>query len=361
MNRAPRLLPVIVKCLVVAFVLLPARLSAGEPSAGPVSRIGVVCPLTGSLAAVGISLKNSMLMADRELDAGQRVEFIFEDDGFDPKRTVSAVNKLLSADHADAIVVFGSGTALAVADMVERKRVPLLAMSMSEQVIGDRLYVYRFFLTAQAQVRRLEEEIRRRGYKTIAVLAAQQEATVRLKNLLLDKISTKVLLNEEIVPAETDLRSVAAKVRIVNPEAVYLVLMPPQLSAMARQLRQAGYSGELFSTMQAQNRPEIEAAAGALEGLWFSSFDDSSADLFYEKYLQTFGESVMPDGALGYDAAKLLIAKPEGQNLPGFFGGLKKFSGIFGDYDLSEPKTFIPASAVKTVTDGRFQMLEPSR
>jgi len=66
---------------------------------------GAVLPLSGPMAAVGVSIMNSIILADRQLDHAGRIQFVFEDDQFAPKNTVSAVTKLIQTtqiiDSAD--------------------------------------------------------------------------------------------------------------------------------------------------------------------------------------------------------------------------------------------------------------------
>lgn len=350
------------KILITGSVLTAFLLSAvavlGEPLASPKLRIGVVGPLTGALQPVGVSLKNSVIMADHLLDTADQVEFIFEDDGFDPKQTVSAVTKLITADHVKGLIVFGSGTAMAIADIAERSHIPTMALSMSDKVVEGRQSIYRLFLTANAQTRVIENEVKIRHYPSLAIVASSHEAMIRLRDRFLDTHPANVILSEELVPSDTDLRAVALRVKTAGPKAVYLLMMPPQLSSFAKQLREAGYKGELFSTIQAQNLAEVKAAAGAMEGLWFSTFDDSEARWFYDQYKTAFAEPAMPDGLFGFDAAKLFIQGATSSDVLSSLVAVKNFSGLLGDYDISEYHTFVPATALKAVEGQGFKYIK---
>lgn len=69
-------------------LLFPVLATAEHPS----FKIGIVAPLTGSSASSGVTIKNSVQMAQLRFDPLKSVKFLFEDDQLAPKNTVSAVN-----------------------------------------------------------------------------------------------------------------------------------------------------------------------------------------------------------------------------------------------------------------------------
>ena len=65
--------------------------------------IGVILPLSGQYGFFGESAKNALVMSLEDL-GDDRVSLIFEDDGFDSKKGLSAYKKLISIDDADCSI-----------------------------------------------------------------------------------------------------------------------------------------------------------------------------------------------------------------------------------------------------------------
>src|SRR3989344_818275 len=90
----------IVLVLLVAgwYIFSQPKIVEGEPI-----KIGAVLPMTGVAANYGENQRNAMQMAIDEINAGGGVlgrplTIVLEDDGTDPKKTVSAFQKLASVD-----------------------------------------------------------------------------------------------------------------------------------------------------------------------------------------------------------------------------------------------------------------------
>src|SRR5262245_32932037 len=104
--------------LLIGFIVIFAtsllcRIACAENSVGTHRyQIGVSLPLTGALALNGEYFQRGVLMA--AADTKTTVRFIFQDDAFSPKNTVSIVKHFLGVDKVDALIVFGSNTSNAV-------------------------------------------------------------------------------------------------------------------------------------------------------------------------------------------------------------------------------------------------------
>jgi len=317
--------------------------------------VGVILPLTGPLAVLGVPLKNAVILADETLDSSDRVRFIFEDDGFDPKKTVSAFRKL-AASGVDGLITFGSGTSLAVAPISEKAELPLIALAISDKVTENRQFVYQHFLAPRLQTARILEELKRRNYKSIAIISTSQEAMLVLSQDLKRKLQgVSVVVDQELVPGDVDLRAVALKVKDKNPAAVYLLLIPPQMAVFSQQLRSTGYNGALFSGPIAQHVSEVKAARGALEGAWFVTADDSRASSYFLQYRKRFGGHPVPDAAYGYDAASLYIGAADDGFIQ-YFAELKGFDGIFGWCERVGRNTFKIPTTIKVIAGDEFKL-----
>jgi len=340
----------LVPLFLIAFSLLFTKQAHSQEKI----KIGVIAPLSGSISTVGETLKNSVMLADISLDNNDLVEFIFEDDSFSPKNSVTAARKLISQDKVSGIIIFGSSTSLAVAPIAETEKIPTIAMALSEKVALSREYTFRLFFIVDDLAELAAKEAVKLNYQSLAIVTTTQDGMLAMRDKFLTTNKIKLLLNEEVAPEETDFRSTASKIARLNPSAVFLALLPPQPSSFSKQLRQLGYKGELFSGPQIQSLSEVAASNGALQQTWFVTQNDHTAKEFYNNYKQKFGDVSHPDGIYGYEAARLFINGASNKDIFYYLSNLKEFHGIHGKYNYIGANTFASPVTVKRITKDGF-------
>ncbi|MCC6933549.1 MAG: ABC transporter substrate-binding protein [Deltaproteobacteria bacterium] len=175
---------------------------------------------------------------------------------------------------------FGSTTSLAVVPILEQKKIPVITVATAVDVSKDRKYVMNMWPTAQMENSVVVDEVKRRGYKTCAVVATNQDGMLALQDAFLKSNACTVAYSESFNANELDFQSSIMKIRQKNIEAVYNILVASQGGNLAKQLRQLGYQDQLFSVHQAENPAEVKLADGDLLGTWFSSNNIMTSDLF---------------------------------------------------------------------------------
>lgn len=337
--------------LVTIFLLLSfGQFYASAQTKGG-ARIGVILPLTGPVAIVGNAVKNSIILADDKFDKGNNLEFIFEDDAYTPKNTVLAVRKLIAEDMVSGLIVFGSGPALAVNNIAEKAHIPMVAISTATQVTDGFSYVVRHWLDSDVEVAKIYGEVKRRSYESIAIVSASNDALLAIRDEFLSVNKVKISYDQQFDPGDRDFRAAAAKIKSLNPSAVFLLLMPPQSGIFAKQLRSQGYRGDFFASHFLEIDEELQRQGNALVGTWFATSDDSAAGEFRADYRSRFGQDPVAGCTNGYDIAKLFVNGIKTKDLNGYLHDVKKFDGSLGVYGANGKKGFDMAAALKVVTE----------
>ena len=119
-----------------------------------VKKIGVVLPLSGPMSIVGTAIRDGMELSH---NAGDGLELIFEDDQYMPRNSVLAVQRLIDGIGVDGLVVFGSGPSIAVSEIAEQRKVPLISFAMNDNVGVGKHYVFRLFMTGETQNKALSD------------------------------------------------------------------------------------------------------------------------------------------------------------------------------------------------------------
>ena len=120
----------------------PAVLRAQTRSA---VNVGVVLPLSGANAQFGVNSRNGIELVADEINAaggikalgGARVNLVVADSSSTPTTAATVAQRLIAQNSVVAILgAFASSLTLAVSEVTERRDIPLLTMSFSDQITG---------------------------------------------------------------------------------------------------------------------------------------------------------------------------------------------------------------------------------
>ncbi|RIL11893.1 MAG: hypothetical protein DCC75_01460 [Proteobacteria bacterium] len=337
---------VIVSHLIFAASILSQSLLAEQRL-----RVGVITPLSGTLVASGEAVRNAVILADSLYDDTDLVTFSFEDNGFQPKNSVTIARKFIS-QGVDAVIIFGTPTSMAVVPLTEQAEITLAAITIVDKVVKDAKYAVRHFVSWQEENRRIVEEVRRRGYKRVAIIATLNDASLALRDGFISGAAVEVVVNQEFSPDNMDFQAVAAKIKSAKPDAVYMLLFAPQGSAFMKVLRALDFRGPVFAAHNVEDPSEISAAQGAFDGIWFVTGDDRSGEPHRKAYQEKFGAYPAMGWGNAFDYAKMIIEAAE-KNVPliDYIKRLKDFEGVFGRYGAAEGNSFT-IKAVTKLIDG---------
>lgn len=313
------------------------------------TKVGVIVAQSGPIAAIGKGVMNGIILAGEQRDPNHHIQFIFEDDSAQAAKALSSARKLIDSDRVSALVTFTGGSSAAVAPLAESKGIPLITIAAGDKHTIGKKFVYRLYLSTDAQVDLILEEMQRRNLHTIGVFTTTQESLVRLKDILLEKAKERVVANEEIAPSDTDIQTLVSKVNSRKPDAVVFYLLPPQLAVIAKSLRDQGYRGDYFGAMTVYNYAEVKASGGALVGTVFPAPRSSEALREFERsYIARFREPIASGQEIyGYDIASVAIEAAEKGSLQDFLVDRKSISGLAGEYPRRVDNFFEVASTVR--------------
>jgi ABC-type branched-subunit amino acid transport system substrate-binding protein len=93
----------------------------------PRIKVGVIVPLTGSVATVGSAIKNGIELARHEHpEILGDLLFVYEDDGYEPKRDITAFNKLMIGQRPAVLLGLGPNLVEVLAARLEGEHLPLI-------------------------------------------------------------------------------------------------------------------------------------------------------------------------------------------------------------------------------------------
>ena len=319
----------------------------GTASADPY-RVGVILPLSGPLGFQGESFRNAMTLACERL-CENRIQLFFEDDAFQVKNALSAYRKLHESDRIQFLMIFGANQGATVSALTERAGIPTVSFSVLPSVVENKKFAVLFFANVPNLMNELVTEVKRRKLSRIAVLSTIQDATLLQKELLLKSGAAEVIFQQEFAPEDREIRAAASRVAALRPDGVALMTLPPQGSLFAKQLRTAGYTNQIFGTIQLASLSELAASEGALKDAWVSTGDDQQANNFLSDMAHRFpGYKATFESVYGYDAIAVLVQSlKEGKDPNDYFHSLKHFAGASGVFSADGKNSFTFPARIK--------------
>jgi ABC-type branched-subunit amino acid transport system substrate-binding protein len=161
-----------------------------------------------------------------------------------------------------------------------------------------------------------------------------------------------VVFDEEVTPGDVDLLSTMTRLLATKPDVVVNLTLPPQVSTVARLLRDRRFAGRHVGAPPMYNFSEIKAAAGALAGAHVSGPRLDRKVAFPNDYLARFGEPILPEAVFGYDAARMVLESSKSPDGIASIVRANTFTGLAGVYTKSVANQYEVPGELKVITTG---------
>jgi branched-chain amino acid transport system substrate-binding protein len=366
------------RALTMLWLLAGAALPA---MAAETVKIGLLAPLTGSAAADGVSVHNSLMLAVEKVNKGggllgKPVELVVYDDRADAKEAVPLAQKLIQQD-AVAAVVAGSYSlpTRAAAPIFDESQIPMVAAYAVHPEVTQGDYTFRNgFLGMVEGKAAAHAAVELLKAKRIALLTSDNDFGRTLSEGFKAFIKTGVkgaqIVSEQAYPfAEKDFKAYLSKIKETNPDAIFASGYYFQTGPVVKQAREMGMTMPIIGEEGADSPKFLEIAGMAAEGFVIVTNlnrDDPRPEVqsFLKEYEARF--KIQPDmvGASAYDAF-MIIAEAikragslKGTEIQKAIAATKDYNGLTGLL-----KGFTPVGEVvkdvqvQVVKEGRFRQM----
>ena len=195
--------------------------------------IGVILPLTGDRASVGISAKNGIELAVEEINANAyigdiSISLFVEDSKGLPTNSLSCFEKLTNVNEVSAIIgPLGSSEVLSIAPKAEQRKIVIMTPAASSPLItdaGDYIFrnvasdLYEATLMADAVVNDFKKE-------RIAIVYINNDYGQGVFNKFSEGLKhngLELVASEAYDEGTTDFRTIIIKFKEQNPDAIYI-------------------------------------------------------------------------------------------------------------------------------------------
>jgi branched-chain amino acid transport system substrate-binding protein len=313
-----------------------------------VIRIGAPLSLTGTGATDGESIKHGLDLAQADLrEKGIKVEIVYEDDGTDPKRTVSAMQKMISENKLDAIVgptwSFLAEAGLPLSD--QAKLVSYQPANTSEFVSTRSKYAFFGANKNSEREKPATTWLRDNNKKRVAIIvdkAPWGESVLLMFEKAAKAVGAEVVLEERIpVGTEADsMPTIIAKATAAGADAILATGYEPGLVILIQKVQQQKLG---LSVLLASELPQTLVKRGTVSIAPENQFyvlTTMRSDEFMKKFEAMYHEVPGNSADRAYDGLMLLVdaieKKDKDESLADYLHKKTNYKGFATTYDFDE-------------------------
>lgn len=327
------------------------------------TKVGVLLPLTGSLASYGKACEEGIRL---EADACPNLDLVWEDDQGKADLSVEAFRRLDKAGVSAVIGPLTSTCALAIAPLADAAGLPIVSPSASHfDVTAGHPCVFRVCFVDAMQGSALAMFARENLHVgRIAALLQRDEAYSKSLSEAFRQafhaLGGEVVLVEEYAAGTTDFAPLLARVKGAGAEALFVPGFVREVAALMKQARTEAPGLRMLGG-DGWDSPELFALAGPAAGGHFytSQFtpDDQAGrvSLFVLAYLAKYGHDPGMFAALGRDAlARIALSLGDGTraSIRATLDAGAPFRGVTGDMTFDKAHNPVkPVVILRTLAD----------
>jgi len=286
--------------------------------------IGVIVPLTGSIAGYGQMAKKGIDVAHEmksKLKNGDTIKLVYIDNAGDKAQTANAVNRAIDKDKVTAIIgALTSNNSLVVAPIIKKAHIPAVAPVATNVIVTkNNPYMNRacFIDSFQGKVAAKFAYNNLHAKTAVVVIDKAQSYSAGLaKNFMKDytKMGGKVVKRVFITSGDKDFKAVLSTIKSANPDVVYAPIYAPEMALMLKQAKMLGIKKPFLAGDGVSDlKTLVGVAKDASNGLMFSDhFNETAAPTklskeFVTKYHEEYKESVPSFAANGADSYFIIV------------------------------------------------------
>lgn len=266
-----------------AFVLMAgiASLSQAEPGVGKDTiKLGSFLPLQSGLAAGATQMKDGTeayfkYINDQGGVNGRKIEWIVENDSYNPQQTVAVVKKLVDRDEVFAIVsTIGTVTNLAVLPFLAQRGVPVINPAgghLSLNKPKDKNVFGILPLSSEIGESMADYAVNKLGAKKVAIFFQNDQFGKDQRDGAVEYLKKKGMApagEASYVPADVDVSAQVIALRQANPDVVLLGVIPKHGSLFLKEAQKLGWKPKFVAHNTMADPVVTDLAGDALEGVY---------------------------------------------------------------------------------------------
>jgi branched-chain amino acid transport system substrate-binding protein len=349
-------------------------------------KVGAIFAVTGPAAYLGAPEEKTARLLVEGINKsggvnGRKIELIVKDSSGSSEKAISFAKQLI--DENEVVAIIGpstSGESLAIKDLCNSSKVPLISCAAAEAIVDPALkFVFKTPQKDSYVAKWAFQTMKDKGITKLAVVASNTGfgggGKAQLEKYAPD-FGIAIVLSESYDANATDLSPLLTKVKASGAQALINWSVEPAQAIIAKNMRQINLDIPLFQSHGFGNIKYVQAAGAAAEGVIFpcgrltvadSLPDSDSQKKLLQKYKQdyesTYKEDVSTFGGHAYDAILLLTTaisnakSSDPVKIAEAIAKIKNLPGTAGVFNMSETDhngLGMDSIIMQTVKNGKF-------
>lgn len=316
------------------FAATAATLIAGSATAQETIKIGVIGPFTGGSSSMGVSMRDGVVLAAKEINAnggvlGKKIELVLRDDEAKNERGVEIAQEFINKTKVAAAVGYiNTGVALASQRFFQEAKIPVINNVATGTLITRQFekepenYIFRTSAADNIQAPMIvEEAVTRRGFKKVAILAdSTAYGDLGRKDLTaaLEAKGITPLVSEKFNIGDKDMTAQLLKAKEAGAEVILTYAIGPELAMIANGMAKIAWKKPMIGSWTLSMANFIDTAGKNGEGAtmpqtFVQNGNTPKRKAFIDAYLKEFKPKKdridsPVSAAQGYDSVYLLAA-----------------------------------------------------
>lgn len=238
------------------------------------------------------------------------LDIVYADSKADPVTGINEFRRLTDTENVFGVYVMRGAVGMPLNPLSQSSGVPLLGGAGNKDFSTVNKYAFQVWSRSDEEGTFLAQIFKDRGYDSVALLTVQDDWQSSVSDgfrAAIDKLGLKIVSDQEVIPSDSDFRSLLLKIKSSSPKAIFANLAVNQIAPFLRQARDLGISTKMYCNLWIAKKDVIESAGmDVLEGVRFVEMDTNVPGLrkfVLDKY------SATPSGATvsAYAATLLLL------------------------------------------------------
>lgn len=358
--------------VIIAFVVTTSLTAWAAESL----KVGGTIPLTGKVASFGAYTHRGVDMALSDLEqqgwiGGKKLEVIWEDNEYEPRKAIAAFNKLAFVDKVNFVVITGSPIVRALTPLAEQNKIVQCYTSASnDKVRTAGNYTFKMMggqvTESLAMAKYSRVNLKANSAALIALDSEYGVAGADLFEKYFQAMGGKIVARENVRPGEREYSSVLTKVGAKNPDVLVVIQTSVDAGYTVKQARRLGIKSHIVGATALYSSETLTTAGAAAEGLCAIAYEfdpvlgTTAMKNFSDSYNKRYGGFPPIYAAAAYDSI-MIYAKAASQGLTSseeifnYMRNMDGYEGVSGTIVFDKYSEADAIHRVMRVENGEFK------
>lgn len=304
--------------------LLGLSLAAGSAWAQDTVKIGLIEPLTGSVAYNGTTAVDGVKLALDEINAkggvlGKKIDVVIEDGQCKPANTVNAAEKLIQRDKVVALIgAFCSSATLAIMPLAKSNKLPLITGVSSAASLTEKGNPWFFRATetdallAKSFAKILHNDLKLKKVAYIGVNDDFGRGSVEEFEKQMTALGATTVMKEYFEHGTSDFYTLLTKLKASGADGVFVSAESQDGATLVKQKAELGLKLKVFGVGSWATADFIKLAGPAAQGIYAavpyaSTMKTPKNQEFVKAYEARYKVAPGKYSAAGYNSLHILV------------------------------------------------------